>query len=74
MKNTMKNITLLYIYSTTYISNYVTNEQDITAITKKDMDTILQKNEGELISIDGLIYLFNSQYISDEGYLVKYID
>lgn len=70
----MKNISLLYIYSTTDISNYVTNEQDITAITKKDMDTILQNNEGELISIDGLIYLFNSQYISDEGYLVKYID
>ena len=70
----MKDITFLYIYSTTDISQYVDNTQDITSITKKDMDTILQRNEGELISIDGLIYLFNSQYISDEGYLVKYIN
>lgn len=68
----MGNVTLLYIYSDTDVSKYTTN--DISQLSKEDMDNILLNNEGELISVDGLIYLFNNQYISDEGYLLKYIN
>jgi hypothetical protein len=68
----MGNVTLLYIYSDTDISKYTTN--DISQLSKEDMDKILLNNEGELISVNDLIYLFNNQYISDEGYLLRYIN
>jgi hypothetical protein len=68
----MGNVTLLYIYSDTDISKYTTN--DISQLSKEDMDKYLLNNEGELISVNYLIYLFNNQYISDEGYLLRYIN